>query len=138
MTIKQKIRELEDKLDLSKKYPDYINKIVFRVGFGVFMLFILYPILFYGINKEWVSIDCDSILGCPNPYIECSKDPFSEYCQYTQGKECKGWNCHKEIIPYNDYIGEKPPGIVKNSDLIIVLTIALIFLINHIVYKVRK
>ena len=138
MKLKDKIQSFKDKMDLSKKYPDYINKKVFWGGFILFMVFVFFAIFTYGFDKQWVSVECDSYLGCKNPYIQCEKDKFSEYCIFTNSLDCVGNNCDVEQIEEGDYFGEKAPPLIVNKNIIVLSIFIITFLLNHSLYKFRK
>ena len=134
-----KIRKLLDEVDLSKKYPKYINKNVFRVVFLVILLFTIFSIAKYGLNVSWVYVECNSLSGCENPYISCQEDVWvvNPDCEFYSEHPCKVLNCDKPFLEYGEYIGEKPPFVVKNGSLIIIGVILFGFIINHIIYKLR-
>jgi len=135
MGFKDKIKEIEDKLDLSKKYPNYINRPVFRIGLFVFLIFVFSIILVYGFNTKWVNIVCESSTGyCENPYLECKADKYSKYCLMTNNLPCIGRNCENERISFNDYIGEKAPPVIENANIIMLFILVSTFLINHLIY----
>lgn len=132
-----RLKILQDKLDLSKKYPDYINKNVFKIGFSIFILFVGLLIYSFGFTN-FIYIICDSELGCVNPYIKCQDIIFNPDCDFYKKNPCIGKNCDNYIITYNDYIGQKPPLILKNSYKFALIIFLLTLLFNHIIYEVRK
>ena len=144
MKITKKLNELHDKINLKKKYPNYINRFVFWLGFISIILFICGLVMIYGFNSEWVSLTCESPYGCKNPYIECQNhnfsNPFIDHteCEYYYNQECIGNNCNTYLISEGDYIGTKPPKIVKDAQWLILLMIAFTFYVNHLVYEFNK
>jgi hypothetical protein len=82
--ILKKIKEIENKLDINNKYPNYANKKIFWLGFIILIFFIGFMLYNYGLEDR-IYIECDSKLGCKNPYIYCEnyegmiKPSFCEY-----------------------------------------------------------
>ena len=136
MSLMKKIKEIKDKLDLSKRYPNYFNKKIFRIGVAFLFLYIFILLINFGFGASWNYINCDNPSGCINPYIECDNSVWvvDPTCEYYKFNPCKGLNCDTYMIEYGDYIGEKPPFIVKFGDDIIFSIIMLTILFNHINY----
>ena len=147
MKIINKINQMNKGIDLGKKFPNYINKIIFRVGFSVVLILCLYLLLSFGFDRTWVNIKCVDRDNCNNPYVYCSNLDLTniylsydtkKYCEFYNIDNCKGINCDTSIINKNEYIGEKPPRIVKDSGWFIMFIIALTFYFNHIYYILKK
>ena len=142
MTIKQQIQNLNnkfDKFDLSKKYPDYFNKVLIRAGFVCMFLLLILFLFIYGFDN-YVYVECNNPAGCQNPYLVCSNIEWIKplECDFYETNPCKGRNCEIMEIDYKDYVGSKPPQVVESSVFIILFPIFIVFLINHILYLYRR
>ena len=148
MTILTRLKEIEDNLNLTKKYPDYFNKKLFRTA--TIIMFILFGIGFYmndfKINNVYV--ECNSETPCQNPFYLCSHINMKEYQDfYANGKQCmpeitwktkelcNAGGCDKEYLQPHEIIGNKP-NIYNQYFFLLIITLYIItFTINHILYK---
>jgi hypothetical protein len=141
--MKQKLKQINNKLDLNKKYPNYFNKLILRLFFGLGLLFCAVLLLIYGFTN-WTYIEClNNPLGvCKNPFVYCKADSIIKpsECKFYNSVECVGVNCDKEVIKVGEIIGQKPPAIVNNSILIFILIITFGFGVNHLnyIWRVKK
>ena len=137
MKIKQKIKEIEKELDINTHYPNYINKKIFWVGFILLLCIISFFVFSYGFNKKWYYEECTNIGGCGNHFINCKYKFYNTNCDWYLKNSCEGKNCDSEWIEHGDHIGEKPPFIVKNINLITIFLFLITGLINHLYYKLK-
>jgi hypothetical protein len=135
MKLWNKLKELHNKIDLSKKYPKYINKHIFWVGFIIFIFYVSFVVFFYGFNTTWSYVTCYDVKGCENPYIKCQQESFyTYYCEFYLNHECKGKNCENQFISYKDYIGTKPPVLVEYFNIFAFMILLNTLGVNHLVY----
>lgn len=136
----KKIKEIETNMDIPKRFPNYINKRLFLVGFVVFFIFASFSIGHMIIHDNYVYVICNSPAGCQNPFTCYDETKFinDDTCQFLKDYECKGHNCELYNIPYNDYVGEKPPFYIANFGALSVLIFVFTFGINHLLYWVKK
>ena len=134
---------MHDKMNLSKKFPKYINSTIFRIGFALMIIFIFSLVLNYGFGASWVTVECESYT-CNNPYIECEYHNFTnpyinhDECLFYTSTVCSGVNCNKSTIIQGEYFGTKPPKIVKDSKLILLFLLLGTFYFNHLYYELNK
>lgn len=140
----QKLKEAHKKIDLTKKYPGYFYKPLMWLGMAGIFGFVVLLMVSFGHNTTWVYIECTSPLGCQNPFIECEVTEEGFFyipppeCKFYIENECIGRNCENPTIEYKDYIGEKPPSIVRNGHILIFAWLSLIAVANHTRYELRK
>jgi len=131
---KNKLKELQDKLNLSKKF--YINKTIFRVAMGLILLYLLIGVYLYG-YEPYISVDCES-KQCVNPFIYCEENLYKGNCWEWNKIECEGVNCDKYYISEGEYFGEKPPVYLKYGKLIIFFIILSAFVVNYIEGRLKN
>lgn len=139
MDIKNKIKSIESKLDLSKKFNYKFNKIVFNTAIFlilivVFMVWAQYD--YSPITKVHYYIECNSNI-CSNPfYTHCSKN----------SSRLRNFGC-KDIDPIfyeNEYlyngqsIGDKPNWLINNSTNLVIFIFLLAIVFNHLLFNKDK
>jgi hypothetical protein len=151
MSFRTKLKEIEDSFNLTKRYPDYFNKTLWRTA--TVMLFVLFAISFitndYKFNN--VYIECNSDTKCQNPFYLCSNIDMKEInVFYDSGKQCLPkvtWKvkplcdagaCDLEYLEPHQIIGNKPNFFNQYFALWIIILYSLTIIINHILYKRRK
>lgn len=140
----KKLQELHDKINISKRFPNYINRNIFRLGAILIFIFIGMIVYTYGYDTQWVYSTCDDHRGCFNPYMECQDHNFTNpfidhnHCTYILSTECIGKNCDEYYIKQYDYFGTKPPKIVTDSKMIIFIMFLATIYINHLYYMLKK
>lgn len=139
MTLKEKIKKIEDSLDMKKKFPNYFNKIIFR-SLTIIML-TLFIISLYLNNWNIINVyaECQQIIPCKNPFYECSQNNNNiiKQCPINKIQQkiiCSEGICDKEYIQPNENIGQKPHWFYKHFTKIIIILYILGFVINHILY----
>lgn len=137
-----RLKDIQEQLDLKKRFPNYFNKWVFR---GVIIIMVLFTITLY-ISEggyKFVYAECDKDVPCNNPFYACHGYEF-EGCMSTYNipKEikplCDAGYCENKTLMPHQVIGDKPSFWVLNYNLICLLLVVLGFAFNHILYKVRK
>jgi hypothetical protein len=148
---KSKLKELQEALDLTKKFPGYFDKRIFRFAIGFMIMFTLILIFYEGrINFVYASCPDNSKEDCVNPFYICNaqeeKNPLLTYdCVPIeqlpkQIKELclKNNTCEQRFLVPGQTIGDKPSFFVLNYNFICLLIVALAFLLNHLYYKFMK
>ena len=118
-------KDTENALDLTKRYPNYFGahtKVLIYVA--VILCFGLIGISYQidGISKIYVECPCDTYIQCYNPLFE----PF-----------CDKELCMKEYLEPCELIGEKPSKFSQSLGNWFFFIIALVVLINHIIWDWR-
>lgn len=130
----KKLKEIHNKMDLSKRFPNYINKPIFWGGFIAILLIVGTAIFSYGFDTKFYYIECNNERGCLNPFSSCKTTFPSPYCIEINKLECEGKNCDTPIIEKGDYIGTKPPYIIENFNFLVLNILIITFGINQIIY----
>lgn len=127
-------RGLDEKLDghlnLSKRFPGYFEKWVFR---GM-MVVILGIVLAAGQSNGW---------EWGGSYVECTGNNVCAFyvgclpvC--TDGNPVCEETCKPIMLAPGTVIGEKPTWLISNGVNLILLVVVLAFVVNHLVYEVRR
>ena len=150
---KKGFKEIESGLDLSKRFPDYFNKWVFRV-----MLLVVASLFLLTFQSEgnmlfnvWAVCPNTSETPCENPFYLCSNIDFSKVSIFDEvncfpddaldwkvEQICENDNCNKRYLQPGEVIGN-PPN--KNSSSFFIRVICIIeiaFAINHMVFLFRR
>ena len=74
------LKEIEDKLDLKKKFPNYFDKRIYRTL--TIILFVLFIFSLYLNNWQIINVElkCESEEKCFNPFYPCANPHFIEKC----------------------------------------------------------
>jgi len=133
-----KITEFFNKIDLGKKYPDYINKRIFRIGFIIVFIIQFIALIQTGFNFSPAWIECTEINSehlfitsepvCDNPFYGatgniCSRNPNL---------------CTTPTVKQGEILGTKPNAFVRNANNLSWLALIFAAIINHIVCKKRR
>lgn len=145
--IKEALKEIQDAIDLSKRFPGYFDKRIFR---GVVIIMLLFTfIVFWSENFQFrfIYAECNKDVACNNPFYICPKgldytNPFLQAdCMPIESvpKEliplCNTGVCYNQYLEPHQVIGHKPNALVLWYNQICLLMVALGFLINHLKYK---
>ena len=120
----KKIKELENMLDLKKKYPGYFTKKTTWILFIVLLLILV-------LMAISVSIDglggyyayCDDVNG-----QQCFNPLYDESCEFT------GAPCLDKYIQHGDHIGKKPHYLTSNLPSLFFTLLLLGVLANHMIH----
>lgn len=139
MTLKEKIKEIEDKLDMKKKFPNYFNKVIFRTLTIIMLSLFLLSLYLNNGNIINVYAECNQIIPCKNPFYYCTheSDNYNEKCPVNNIQKtliCKQEVCDKEYIQPYENIGTQPHWLYKHFNIIIFTIYLIGFAINHIIY----
>ena len=141
--INDKLKEIQNDIDLTKRFPGYFNKTIFR---GVIIFMLIFTVLVFVSNDyklRNVYIECDKNTPCDNPIYTCrgEENIYNSQCLPAElvPKEfktlCENGLCDLKQLPPNTVYGNKPGFLMKNYNLICLLLVAFAFFINHIFYK---
>ena len=124
------LKKLEQKLDLSKRFPGYFNKKLLRSAMLVYFLLLVIAI---GLNGWDFRV----------AYFECSIDspsPCTNAFYGAEGKVCNKYPelCNTEIVMQGEILGKKPHPFVMCVNFIGLSLVALSFLVNDLIYRVKK
>ena len=124
--LKKKTKFL-DQIDLSKKYPNHIDKRIIRVGF-VFVLIIqmiALTMVGFDFNPAWAECNYDI---CENPFYEAT------------GKLCdqNPTLCNTETLTKGEILGNKPPRFAMMANELSWLCLIIAGMINYSVCKKRR
>lgn len=151
MSIKTKLKEIEDNLSLTKKYPDYFNKKIFRTTTTLLLIIFLigYATNDYKLINAYA--ECDSDQPCQNPFYLCKNIQINQTNYFTgAGYQCLQKNtwktknlceqgyCDIQTLQPHQIIGNKPNYYNQHIILWILTLYLLAFTTNHIIYKKRK
>lgn len=122
------LKNIFDKMDLSKKFPGYFNKPLIRFGMFIYFVLLMFAIWSHGsLNVAYFSCDSESPVPCVNPFYE------------SGAKICTKSNiCDYEILQPGETVGMTPSAFVENVNNLGILIIAITFIINHIMYRSKK
>lgn len=118
------IKKILDKIDLSKKYPKYFNKWIFR---GAFILILILGIFVFitndfSLNHAWAECPEDAkTRRCTNPYHDL----------FCDGSEL----CMNEFILPGETIGYKPTSSYQGFDDFAIFILIAAGMLNHILYR---
>lgn len=141
----KKSKELQNKLDLKKKFPGYFNMWIFRCAF-IFLL----VVFCFGVYIDGFS---------PEPYYTCPEGgPRCENILYWCTQEynilmdmkiqdcgdaeyiCNKWEylCTFEYLLPGESVGHKPSFISAHTVDIFFVTIIFAFGLNHLLYRRKR
>ena len=125
------IQEIADKFDLSKKYPNYFKKWIFRSAFIIIgLLLVLIYITNGTIFFKWV--ECNSDKECLNPFYICQE--IGETNCIWSVSDFTIFDTQKYIKPH-EVLGNKPNWIGLNFTGIVLFLIINAFGINHLLWR---
>lgn len=144
-------KSLEEKfanVSLSKKFPGYFNRLIFKSFAILMMLFVVATFWQQGWTLNAIQVSCPitSPGNCQNPVYDCTLPRSAElvsFCsKYEIAVKPQSWVC--EVAPC-----DKPflsPGesysnagwLIRHSFLILALLIILPFLLNGIIYRIKN
>jgi hypothetical protein len=143
--IKKKFEELGKEFNLSKQYPKYFNKLVFRSGviLCLFLLFFIFVNNNFSLN--YVYAECYEDI-CQNPFYKCPQDSNSIYGPQFQCIEevphllsdiCSSGVCERKYLYKGEVLGEKPPFYAQYFNLICIIIMLSSIAVNHLIYVSR-
>lgn len=126
--LKEADQKLADSINVTKMYPGYFNKYVFRVA-----VWCVFALAFYALYSTGFDFSNHLYVTCPsNSVTPCAYNHYSEGC-YEGVPGCSP-EYTITLVP-GDSFGTPPPDIVKNFSSYALLIILAGFVANHIIYK---
>lgn len=139
MDIKNKIKNIELKLDLSKKFNYKFNKIVFNIAIFLMLIIVLMVWVQYdysSIIKVHYYVECDENI-CSNPfYTQCSKNSIG-----LRPLDCRDIDpmfYENKYLYRGQSIGDKPTWLMNNSINLISFIFLLAIVFNHLLFNKDK
>jgi len=151
MSIKEDIRKIGEQFDLTKKYPNYFNKKLFRTT--TIIMFILFGIGFVTNDYKFTNIyaTCNSETKCPNPFYLCSNIDMTDSqfrigtghtclpsINYKTKPLCDAGLCNQEYLEPHETIGNPPNFFNQYFALWLIILYLITITINHYLYKRTK
>lgn len=154
---KKGYKELEDGLDLSKRFPGYFNKWVFRI-----MLLVVASLFLITFQSEgnmlfnvWAVCPDNASEPCLNPYYLCSNinvsyDSYNvffkeaEVCfpdealNWKVEQICENNNCNKRYLQPGEVIGNPPNKNSSSFFIRVICIVGIAFAINHMIFLFRR
>jgi hypothetical protein len=133
-------------INLSKKFPGYFNKWILK---GVFVLCLILYILVLYLNN-WIPysvyVECNSTFGCDNPFVVCEypaypgiyqKEPLKQSCSNSSLCSLYPQYCSRSRMEPGEVIGKRS-FFIDHFDMICLSLVALAFMINHLLWRVKN
>jgi len=150
MSFKESFRELEDALDLTKRFPGYFDKRIFRFFLLVFVVLFLLTLH----SNGWALVNtwalCDSTVECRNPFVLCDVlDVGYDYSKLegvsclrevnwrTRGL-CEAGVCDREFLLPGEVVGNPPSVLVVLLKINTFILFLIAVIINHFAYLRRR
>lgn len=127
------------------------NKWIFRTAIGLMVVYFIIVGITFGFTKSYYYQECpkENNMPCHNMikycmdlekeqntiqliYFECDK-----YKSLIENCDELGM-CEQDMIQQGEHLGTKPPAPIKYASIVFILLIALAFLVNHIVNKLKR
>ena len=131
-------KSLLDKIDLSKKYPNHIDKKIIRAGFIVVLIIQVTALFQTGFNFSPAWVECGTYENLEpffNSDVDC-KNPFYN----ATGNICnRNPNlCTTPTVKQGEILGIKPNSFVRNANNLSWLALISAGIINYRVCKKRR
>lgn len=144
MSIKEAFKNLENDMNLTKKYPGYFKKNIFRSVVYIIIMLLLIILFTNNMSLKYTWIECDKEI-CVNPFrtceapnentmailSDCIEEPVPQRIIDLCGGPCP------ETLINGQTIGEKAPFIARNYNKIVVVIVGFAFWINHLLWIKR-
>ena len=139
--LKQKIDEVSDKFNLTKKYPGYFNKNIFRACLLICATLFIITLLQNNLSNFYAYAECKSQEPCKNPYYVCQPGDtdcvIKEFVPDKLKPIVEQYGELKQLQP-GQIIGNKPNFLAYHFNSICVLIVIISFSINHLLYKIKR
>ena len=116
-----------DRIDLGKKFPDRIDKKIFRAGFLLVLIIQVLALMQTGFNfsPAWVECNTDS---CENPFYGAT----GNVCERNPNL------CDVEFLSKDQLIGFKPPLFARLANFLSWVVLFIAGVVNYKVCKKRR
>jgi len=133
-----KLQEIQDKFNLTKRYPDYFNKNVFRVALLLVVLLTAAVYISNDFKYKFIYVECQEESGCDNPFYVC-QETGEINCINAYYIEPKDIEFFKEVgnikrLENKQIVGYKPNFLALNYNTLSLFLFFGAFLINHLLY----
>lgn len=133
------------RFDLSKRYPHYIHKWVFRSAMILALLVVALAVYIdgFGVVTGDPYIVCASDVACENALYYCAHPsvfPSGRVCDPKTVSFCESnpVYCEKQFLAPGEVVGHKPSAFTEGAEGLLILIFAGSFLVNHIVYRLKR
>lgn len=116
-----------DKIDLSKKYPDHIDKRIIRVGFVFVLIIQMIALTMTGFNFNPAWAECQEDL-CENPFYEAT----GKVCEINYPL------CDQATLTKGEVLGTKPPLFALYANSISWTILFITAIANYEICKKRR
>ena len=149
--LKEWYNKTKDILDINKRFPNYINKNLFRMVFFIFLVYTATILISTNGKMQWENMKCDSDSTCKSYFWICNETDLKLTQETSEHpctprsiatpkmiEFCDKYNCPQYLQP-GQLIGEQIPRQVKEYPYIVFAMMFIVIIINHIQYiKKRK
>jgi len=136
MNIKRKIKQLGEKLDLSKRLNYKFNKVVFNISFFLMLIVVLMVWSQYDfepITKVHYYVQCEDNI-CSNPlYNRCVKNDIG--LRHIDCENIDPLFYEQEYLYEGQSLGNKPTWLMNNSVNLVFLILLLAIIVNHLLFN---
>ena len=123
----KKITKFFDEIDLGKKFPEYIDKRIIRVGFVFVLIIQMIALTMTGFNFNPAWAECNNDI-CENPFYTAT----GKVCDQNPNL------CTQETLTKGEILGTKPPAFALYANSISWTILFIAGLINYFVCKKRR
>jgi hypothetical protein len=126
------VKEFFEKIDLTKKHPDYFRRGIFRVAIYFYLILTIVVLTQNGFDLNKVS------LSCPNNSRGTCINPAYDNIEYST--LCKRYPvlCEKQFLEVGEVIETETKGIFDYYGFLAVGSLVGAFGLNHLLYLRRK
>lgn len=128
-----------DRIDLKKRYPNYIHKNIFRFFLFLMLAVVVVDFVLNDYSVINFSYSCESVNGCLNPFYECAPGEYLNCNPDVPEWACVEGLCEMQSVPFGFSVG-RDDFLARNGSWLLWLLLPAAFLVNHLYYvwKVRR
>lgn len=132
------LKRIADKLDMSKRFPGYFDKRIFRIAIGIIFVMHLIALHFNGYNLTAYYFECPDGETCLNPFFECQNgNPWerSQGCYPDVPDDmCEDLRCKDRYV--TETINPNP--FILHVNTVSFLLFGFAFLVNHLYWVIKR
>jgi hypothetical protein len=134
-----KWKKIQDKLDMSKRFPGYFSKWIFRSAVAICLIIAVGFVMKYGIHGQ-LYLHCDSeYIPCENPLWQCLygnviQQPLE--CDKIT-RFCDKYPCEQQYLQPGESYGQDPDIMMSAFRYLVIAVMILAFAVNHVWYRLR-
>jgi len=125
--MKKEITKFFDQIDLSKRYPDHIDKRILRIGFIFVLIIQMIALTMTGFNFNPAWAECNYDI-CENPFYQAT----GKVCDQNPNL------CTTETLSRGEILGNKPPKFAMIANGLSWICLWIAGIINYLVCKKRR